>query len=184
LNADGDRGEPEYLVVGHVARAHGTRGEALVRSLTDYPEATFVAGVTMALGPRERAGPDPDLPRLTVTSVRRVHDGYLVRFEGVEDRDHAASLRGLYIYRPLAELEPLGDDEWFRHELVGLEVRTAGGSLLGEVAVVHDFQPVELLEVRGPEKEYLIPFREGIVIEVDPDAGRITVDPPEGLLDL
>jgi 16S rRNA processing protein RimM len=52
------------------------------------------------------------------------------------------------------------------------------------VRVIYELAPSDLLEVAGEGKEYLIPFREEIVVEVDMEGGRMVIDPPEGLLDL
>ena len=41
-----------------------------------------------------------------------------------------------------------------------------------------------MLDVRGPDREVLVPFLKDIIVDVDTDARRIVIDPPDGLLDL
>lgn len=178
------RADPGFLAVGHVARAHGILGELCVASLTDHPEGSYASGVVLLPGDATGLVPDPDAPPLRVESARAFKGGFLVAFAGVESRTEAEALRGRYLLRPISELEPPAEGEYWQHQLLGLEVFTVGGRRLGTLRVIHELAPSDLLEVAGEGKEYLIPFREEIVVEVDVEGGRMVVDPPEGLLDL
>ena len=178
------RQDPTHLVVGHLTRPHGTRGEFLCGILTDHPESVFAPGVVLSLGgPRDDA-PDPDMPPLRIESVRSSPKGVLVTFGGVADRTQAEALQGRYLFLPMEELEPLGEGEVFYHQLLGLNVETVGGEEVGEVKEVFETGPVDLLEVRGSNGVLMIPFRTEIVVEIDVETGRLVIDPPDGLLEL
>lgn len=170
--------------MGHLTKPHGIYGEVTVKALTDHPEGTFAPGVVLFLADASGQRPDPALPPLTVGRARHVRTGVIVEFNGVESRNEAEVLRGRYLLRDIAEVEPLQEGEVFQHQLLGMEVVTVDGVSLGTVREVYDLAPVELLEVRGGGKETMIPFRKEIVREVDAEARRIVVDPPDGLLDL
>ena len=51
--------QPTHLVVGHVSRAHGTRGEVYVQPLTDHPESVYAPGVVLRAAADDGEGPDP-----------------------------------------------------------------------------------------------------------------------------
>jgi len=176
--------EPTHLVVGHVSRPHGTGGEVLVSPLTDHPGSVFAPGVVLLAALEEGEEPDPDFPPLRVEAVRTTPRGLLVGFGGVESRDDAERLRGLYLVRPLQELADLEEGELFYHQLLGMRVVTVEGLEVGEVTEVYELLPADMLEVRGSERTVLVPYTSEVVREVDPEARRIVVDPPEGLLDL
>lgn len=178
------RADPGHLAVGHVVRAHGILGEIFVSTMTDHPEGSFAPGVVLRPGDAAGLAPDPDLPPLRVAAVRPFKDGVLVTFGGVETRSQAEAFRGRYLFRPTAELERPAPGEFWHHELRGLEVVTAGGDRVGVVRDVVEVAGSDLLAVDGLGREHLIPFRKEFIVEVDLDAGRIVVDPPEGLLDL
>lgn len=178
------RRDPGHLVVGHLNKPHGIRGEFFVWPLTDHPESTFAPGVVLWLGEADSDEPNYDLPPLRVESVRPFQKGLLVRFGGVEDRNQAEVLRGRYLLRPVEELEPLADDEFFHHQLLGMMVVTVDGEEVGVVDQVFELEPADLLEVRGPGGSLMIPFRPEIVREVDVEEARLVIDPPDGLLDL
>lgn len=178
------RADPAYLVVGHINKPHGTKGEVFVWPLTDHPEGVYAPGVVLRGADARGREPDPESPPLRIETVRPSRRGYLVRFGGVEDRNDAELLRGRYLLRALDELEPLADDEVFYHQLVGMKVETVDGREVGTVREVYELRPADMLEVRTATGTVLIPFVGHVVVEVHRDEGRLVVDPPEGLLDL
>jgi 16S rRNA processing protein RimM len=167
------------LVVGRIGRAHGVKGEVAVEVRTDDPDSRFAIGSSLRTDPAER-GP------LTVVRSRPHSGRLLVLFEGVADRDAAESLRGTLLTVDSADSRPLDDpDEFYDHELMGLEVVTLDGSPVGEVTdVLHPPGPDLLVVGREDGGEVLVPFVRDIVPTVDVPAGRLVVDPPPGLLDL
>jgi len=174
----------EYLVVGHIEKPHGTRGEVAVRSLTDHPEGVFRPGVVLR-GSRDGRSPDPDFPPLRIVEARAVPGGQLIFFGGVEDRDAAETLRGIDLMEHRDNLEPPGPDEVYLHDLENLEVRTPEGEVLGHVIAVYDLHPAPLLEVRRTSgTSLMLPYRREFVPRLDTEAGWLVADPPEGLLDL
>lgn len=178
------RSEPSYLVVGHLNKAHGTKGELFVWPLTDHPEGTFAPGVVLYLGDQTGNQPDPERPSLVVESARPFRRGYLVRLRGIYDRDAAELLRDRYLLRPVEELAPVEEGEVFYHQLLGLTVRTVGGEEVGRIVEVYELRPADLLEIRGETKTHYLPFLASIVRELDLEEGVMVVDLPEGLLEL
>ena len=178
------RDDPRFLAVGHLSRAHGTAGQLLVHTLTDHPEGVYAPGVVLRQGHPHDADPDPDLPPLEVETARPYREGLLVSFVGIDDRTAAELCRGRYLFQEMERLAPLSEGELFHHQLVGMEVVTLDGAPVGPVVEVYEMTPADLLEVDRGERTVMIPFLEHIVVEVDADARRIVIDPPEGLLDL
>lgn len=178
------RAAPERLVVGHIARAHGTRGEVYVSPLTDDPEAVFAPGRELILGD-DAAEADDDAPVLTVEAAREFKRGLLVKLERVDSRSAAEELARRYLLAPLAALGPRAEGEVFYHELLGATVETVDGRAVGTVREVYELEPADMLEVEdGDGKRHLVPFTERIVRRVDPAARRVVIEPPPGLLEL
>lgn len=171
-------------MVGHLSKAHGTKGEIYVWPLTDRPEATFRPGMVLPVSDSEGREPDSSIPPAVLVAVRPFRKGFLVRMQGVDDRDRAEALRDRYLLRPFAETEPLEEGELFYHQLLGMSVETKEGGLVGTIREVYGLRPAQLLDVKGPTKEYLIPFTKQIVVRWDLATRTMVIDPPEGLLDL
>jgi 16S rRNA processing protein RimM len=186
MTADpGARAEmPEHLVVGYIARAHGTRGELFVMPLTDSPDDVFVADAELLLG-NEDGEVDDDSSVITIEEVRSFKRGFLLRITGVESRDEADSLAQLYLLAPAAALPPLEEDEVYYHELLGLTVETTDGVPVGRVREVYETVPHHLLEVEDDDgKRRLIPYTDRIITQLDRATRRLIINPPEGLLEL
>ncbi|MFZ0325123.1 MAG: ribosome maturation factor RimM [Actinomycetes bacterium] len=164
------------VVVGRVGRAHGVRGDVSVEVRTDEPERRFFSG----------AGLDTDRGRLTVVSVRAHSGRLLLHFEGVDDRTAADQLRGLLLSAWVDPADrPEDADEFYDHQLVGATVCTVSGDRVGVVHEIVHLGGQDLLSVRtSSDRDVLIPFVEQLVPEVDLDARRVVIDPPDGLLDL
>jgi 16S rRNA processing protein RimM len=180
----GGRAVPSHLVVGHISKPHGTRGEVFVLPLTDNPAAVFAAGQTLLLGDEEGALGD-DAPAVVVEGARAFKRGLLVSFEHVGSREDADELARRYLLVPAEVVPPLDEGEVFYHELLGMHVETMAGEAVGHVREVFETVPHHLLEVSGADGRLrLIPFADRIVRSVDRETGRIVIDPPAGLLDL
>jgi 16S rRNA processing protein RimM len=166
------------LVVGRIGRAHGVGGEVSVDVRTDSPDLRFAVGASVDTDPPER-GP------LTVTRARWHSGRLLVAFEEVGDRTAAEVLRGTLLVADSSTTPETDPDEYWDHQLAGLQAVTVAGETLGEVEEVLHPPGGALLAVRRPDGgEVLVPFVKAMVPTVDVDGGRVVVDPPEGLLDL
>lgn len=113
---------------------------------------------------------------LVVTSARRHQRRWLVRFEGVDDREAAAALRGVVLTGDPAAGTDDRDALWV-HDVVGATVRDAGGRSLGRVVAVQDNPAHDLLVL---DDGTLVPA----VFVVDRRGNAVVVDIPEGLLDV
>lgn len=164
-------------------RPHGIRGEVLVEMHTDEPGQRFAAGATLATEPAS-AGP------LTVVTSRSHTKGLIVAFSGIADRTMAESARGVWLMAEpeTGAPESAGADVFHDRQLIGLTVATAAGELVGTVTdVLHHGQDLLVVSPAAggsAQRDILVPFVAAIVIDVDITAGRLVVDPPDGLLDL
>jgi 16S rRNA processing protein RimM len=168
------------LVVGRVVKAHGITGEIVVEIRTDDPDLRFAPGSSLRAKPK--TGPES---RYIVESVREHGGRLLVRLDGIADRNAAESLRGTVFLVDTADLPPIEDpDEFYDHQLEGLQVVTTAGAAVGTVAEVLHTAAGELLSVRAEQGEVLVPFVGAIVTSVSLADQTIVIDPPEGLLEL
>lgn len=173
----------EYYLVGRVRRAHGLRGELVVETITDEPDAVFASGRRVFAGT-----PDgdlaPDARELRVIRSTPFKGGLIVAFDGIVDRSGADSWRGRTFLVPAGEVSPPADDEVFIHDLVGMRVVLVSGEEIGEVSEVFELRQGLLIEVkRAHSAPVMLPFDDQTVTEVDSRERVIRVDPVDGLLD-
>jgi 16S rRNA processing protein RimM len=166
--------------VGRLRKPHGLKGDCTLFPLTDSPESIFSPGRAVWLLDLEGqtvAGP------LTVERSRSYHREWLVKFAGVESRDALDPYRGLLLGVPPEALGPLGEDEVYLHELDGFSVRLADDTPLGLVSAVYELPAGLMIEVQGPKREFLLPYKKEFVRQVDRAGRRLVVSLPEGLLE-
>lgn len=170
----------DAILVGVVARTHGNRGEVIVNSETDFPEERFREGARLLT--REKDG----TPGTLEVATMRMHQGRpVILFKGIGSMDDAELLAGreLRVAEDESDADLLDEGEYFHRDLIGCAVVTEGGELVGEVTAVEGDRAATRLVVRSRRNEVLIPLADEICT-VDLAAKRITVRPPEGLLEL
>lgn len=162
----------EQVIVGTVGRAHGLRGQVSVRPRTDSVEARFAPGASLVADGRT----------LTVAGHSWQQGRLVVAFTGVGDRTAAEALTGLDLWAD-GPAEPVDDEEFHDTTLIGLAAVDPTGNRLGAVVAVQHHPAQDLLVVRTPAGDRLVPFVAALVPEVDVDAGRLVIEPIPGLLD-
>lgn len=171
-------GPDELIVVGRVGPARGVRGDVFVEPWTDAPAERFAPGAVLRTEPGS-VGP------LTVEAANTASGRLVVRFTGVTDRRAAEALRGTRLLIDPAGRPSLDDpDEFYDNQLIGLAAVTVDGVDLGPVRDVVHAAGASYLVVGPGRQDRLVPFVRAIVPSVDLDAGRVVIDPPDGLLDL
>ncbi|GAA2502519.1 ribosome maturation factor RimM [Actinocorallia cavernae] len=166
------------LVVARIGRAHGIKGEVTVEVRTDEPELRLAPGAVLATDPAA-TGP------LTI-ETGRVHSGrLLLRFAGVTDRTGAEALRNTLLIADVDPEEmPEGEDEYYDHQLMDLDVVTEDGVEVGRITEISHLPSQDLFIVERPDgTEVMIPFVEEIVAEIDLEEQRAVITPPPGLID-
>ena len=150
------------LEIGRITKPHGLRGEVVVDLTTDRVER-LAPGTVLA----------SDTGDLTVAAARPHQHRWIVAFEGHASREAADRLRGVVL-----RAEALDDaGELWVHDLVGSAVVTVAGDPVGTCMAVMSNPASDLLEL---DSGALVP----VVFVVEQASGRVTIDPPEGLLEL
>jgi 16S rRNA processing protein RimM len=171
--------EVDDVVIARIVKARGVRGEVACNVDTDFPlRFASLNRVTVRM---------PDGTRLALSienhwfHQRRV----IVKFEGYDTMTAADTLVGGCLVIPEGDEFPLDDGQYYERRLVGSLVVTATGHEVGRVTRLMRTGGTDLLVIDGNGgREHLVPFAEAICTEVDLGAKRITISPPEGLLDL
>jgi 16S rRNA processing protein RimM len=161
------------VVIGRIGRAHGIRGELNVDIRTDEPERRFAAGSSVICGDRT----------LTVATARHHSGRLVVSFKEIADRTAAEGLHGKILEAEIDPVETPDDpDEFYDHQLVGLEARS-GHAVVGTVTgIVHGpYQDTLTIKIDG--REVFVPFVTALIPEVSVSGGYVTINEIEGLLD-
>ena len=165
-------------VVGVIARPHGIRGQVIVNPATDFPEERFGSGATLFVRKEGRIQP------VTVTTFRMQQVRPVIGIDGVTDMDAARELAGLEFRVPVESLVALPEGMFYNHDLVGCLVVTTDGVEVGTVSAVEGDAANTRLVVQTEAGEVLVPLALQICTAIEPEARRIVIAPPEGLIEL
>lgn len=165
----------QYLVVGEVLKAWGFNGEVKVKIISDYPKR-LVKHKTVYVGKNARA---------FQVERARLHSGYaLLKFVGYDSPESVAKLRGEIVQIPLEEAAPLKKNQYYQHQLIGLEVVTTGGDSLGTLTEILETGANDVYLVRTPEgKEILLPAIKSVIQNIDLPAHTMTVELMPGIVE-
>ena len=143
-----------------------------------------MAGTDGALGKLERAWlekPGSEPVEVRITEARPQGRVWAVQVEGVGDRTGAERWVGAELLAERGDLGEAGEGRHYWADLEGLPVVTVTGLPIGTVKEFYETGGVDVLVVVGASGERLIPLAP--YVTVDMAAGRVVVDPPEGLLE-
>lgn len=158
------------IVIGFVGPPHGVRGTLRVRP----------AGAGRHL--REGVEPFVGGERRRIVEVRETGKGFLVDLDGVGSREAAEALRSEELTLDRSELDEPEEGEFYVEDLVGLVAFDESGAALGVVSEVFETPAHEVVSIRSESAEAgetLVPFTLEHAPEVDLEAGRMVVRPPE-----
>ena len=152
------------VTLAAIAGAHGVRGEVRLKLFGEGAETLRAFSVF-----------DAGSAKLTLKSVRPANQGAVATFAEVTDRSAAEALRGTLLTVPRSALPPLGDGEYYHHDLMGLPCVADDGEALGVVAAVENFGAGDIVEVERPNgKRFMVPMRPEAVPEWNADRLVIT----------
>ncbi|NCS23111.1 MAG: ribosome maturation factor RimM [Microcystis aeruginosa BS13-02] len=188
--------EENWLEIGTIVAPQGLEGELRVLSVSDFPERFQKRGIRGIQAPQ-----GGEIREITLLRGRELpgKNVYIIKLEGVENREQSEALRGYKLWANKLEKPRLKADEYHVSELVNLEVyHHLTGEKIGVVVDIlwagNDILAVQLeanlasVKKKSPssdsEDRALVPFVKEIVPLVDLKAGRIEISPPPGLLEI
>ncbi|GBE73900.1 16S rRNA processing protein RimM homolog [Microcystis aeruginosa NIES-87] len=188
--------EENWLEIGTIVAPQGLEGELRVLSVSDFPERFQKRGIRGIQGTQ-----GGEIREITLLRGRGLpgKNVYVIKLEGVENREQAEALRGYKLWANKLEKPRLKADEYHVSELVNLEVyHHLTGEKIGVVVDIlwagNDILAVQLeanlasVKKKSPSSDSgaqaLVPFVKEIVPLVDLKAARIEISPPPGLLEI
>ena len=161
-------GLSDPVPIGVVVAPHGVSGTLRVRALGSGRHLRKDTLPVLA-GVRRR-----------ISGARQTPKGFLLDLEGIDSRADADSLRGEELCLDRGELDAPEDGEFYVADLVGLTAVNDAGEVIGTVKDTFETAAHEVLVVSEENEDLYIPFTLEHVPEVNLEARRVVIRPPEG----
>ncbi|MFH0345648.1 ribosome maturation factor RimM [Bacillus vallismortis] len=169
-----------WFNVGKIVNTHGIKGEVRVISKTDFAEERYKPGNTLYLFIDGRNEP----MEVTVNTHRLHKQFHLLQFKERQSMNEVEELKNAIIKVPEEDLGELNAGEFYFHEIIGCEVFTEDGQLIGKVKEILTPGANDVWVIgRKGKKDALIPYIESVVKHIDVSEKKIEVELMEGLID-
>jgi len=165
-----------YLRVGVISSTHGIRGEVKVFPTTDdVNRFNDLKEVILDTG--------KEYIPLEVENVKFFKQMVILKFKGINDINDIEKYRGKDLLVTRENAVPLEEGEYFIYDLLGSEVVTEDGTVLGILEEILTTNANDVYVVKTKDKkEILIPSIEECILDINLDEKRITVHLMDGLV--
>jgi len=174
----------EWLVVGLITSCHGINGQVKVKSLSDFEERFLKPGIRWIQKEKEL----PSEILLTSGFKQAGKETFIVKFQGISNRNHAEQIKKYKILVKTNKLPDLKKDEFHLLELINLQVKILENGdlkIIGKVInLENEKNNLLIIELFKNKKTVLVPFVKEIVQLVDIKNNFLIINPPNGLLEL
>ena len=170
--------KPQFLVVGEILRPHGVRGEVRMRVLTENRDQLLdLEYVYLANSADDKLKRRADLNR-----VRFNKSFALLTLAGYTNRNDAEQLRAKLVLIDSEQIPPLGDEQYYLFQLIGLRV-VCDGAEIGHVKDVLQTGANDVYIVESPAHgELLLPAHDETIKSIDFENQVIVMSLPDGLI--
>ena len=162
---------PQFIPIARVVAPWGIHGEVKAESLTDFSDR-FACGEILYLQGRA----------VTIKSSRYRGNTVILKLDTIDSRNAAELIRGACLEVPSTELKPLPKGEYYRFQLLGLEVQNTEGKLLGQVSDVIQTGSNDVYEISSDTGKFLIPATDEVIKSIDLDKRRMVIELLKGLI--
>lgn len=166
----------DLVSVGRIIRSEGKDGTLKIRLYHGSRKEPFFRTIYIEL--------EGEIRNYEVEDFRTVRNSPFIKLKGINSLKQAEALRGREILARPEDFPALETGLYYDFQLLGCLVETVDGRELGRVVELVTLGQVNLLVVDSGGKKVEIPLVEAICREIDPQARKIIIDPPEGLLEL
>jgi 16S rRNA processing protein RimM len=165
------------ITIGKAVKPFGVKGEMKIEPMTDFPERFKTLRRVYLVSP---AGKETICE---VQTVRYAGGAPYMRFNGVDTSEKAKEFNGWFLKVPAEEAVPLPEGKYYWFELMGMEVFSESGELLGSIIDIFETGSNDVYVVKRGGKEVYVPATREIIRKVDRKAKRMVIHLMDGLME-
>lgn len=171
----------EIVQIGRLNHPHGVKGE-------------INAIISVGIDPQQLSCIVLDMDGIFVpffieASRQRGTQAYLLTIAGIENEQKASAIANRTIYALSNDMKELqhGEEEdgFYADDLVGYTISSTDGALHGTITDIDDStENVLFIVTTNAGKTHLVPVADELITDIDTDKRHLTVEIPDGLLDI
>lgn len=166
----------EYFEIGQIVNTFGIKGVVKVNYFTDDP-LEFEKLKTILVEKNKK------LLEFEIEEAKLHKNQVLLKLKGINDINEAEKYKGCYIKLPREKAKKLPENTYFIADLIGIEVFTDNGELLGKVDDIYNSGSADIYVIKDElGKQILLPGIKDVIKEIDVDNEKIIVHLIDGLI--
>ena len=166
--------EEKLITIGKITRHQGNKGEVRIDPLTDWPERFNKLEKVYLIKNR--------IEKEVIIEKIRFHKGYvIIKFENFNNIEKAIEHKNFHVKISEDKVVDLPEDNYFLHDIIGLDVYTVEDNYLGIVDEILETKANDVYIIRDENSELLIPAIEDVILAIDLEKNQMKVKLPPGL---
>lgn len=166
----------KYFEIGQIVNTFGIKGIVKVNPFTDDISKFEKLNSILV----EKKG---NLIEMQIEEVKYSKNQVLLKLKGIETIEEAEKYRNCYIKLPREKEEKLPENTYYIADLIGLEVSTEEGELLGKVEDIYNSGANDIYVIKNEiGKQILLPAIKEVIKKIDLEQEKITVHLLKGLI--
>lgn len=166
----------QYFEIGQIVNHFGIKGMVKVNPFTD-DISQFEEMETILV---DKKG---SIQEMQIEEVKYSKNQVLLKLKGIETVEEAEKYRNCYLKLPREKARKLPKNTYFIADLIGLEVYTEEGNLLGKVDDIYNTGASDIYVIKDElGKQILLPAIKEVIKQVDLEQEKIVVHLLDGLV--
>ncbi len=166
----------QYFEIGQIVNTFGIKGMVKVNPFTD-DISQFEEMETILV---DKKG---NLLEIQIEEVKYSKNQVLLKLKGIETVEEAEKYRNCYLKLPREKARKLPKNTYFIADLIGLEVYTEEGKLLGKVDDIYNTGASDIYVIKDElGKQILLPAIKDVIKQIDLEQEKIVVHLLDGLV--
>ena len=166
----------KYLEIGQIVNTFGIKGMVKVKPFTDditrfdRLKKVYIENKTVK-------------KEYEIEEVKYHKDMVLIKFKGIENPEQANLLRDMYLLVDREEEQPLEEGTYYIVDMIGLDVYTEEGELLGKLEDIFNTGSNDIYVVKDElGKQILLPAISDVIKQIDMENRKMIVHLISGLI--
>lgn len=168
----------EYICIGKIVNTHGIKGELKIQSYSDFDSLRYKKGNTVYIHYESQYLP-------FIVQTFRSHKGNsLVSFQDYQNINLVEKYKNCNVYIEKESRKPLKKGKYYRDQIKGLQAFDTNDNVLGKVISVEETKGAQnnIRIQKEDGSEFLVPFIDEFILEVNLENQTIVIQMQEGLL--
>lgn len=162
----------ELVKIGKIVNTHGIKGELRILSKFPYKDKVFVKGMVIYINKKDKE---------IINSYRKHKNFDMITLNGYSNINEVLKYKSKYVYVNNEDIK-LDKDKYLDEELIGLNVIYDDNNM-GIISNIERYDKTCLFNVKGKDKNYLIPYNDNLIDRIDINDKKIYIKYIKGLFE-